>query len=61
MTKEEAIKALEAFPESQNGNDTEDDHWSADDILLRRLEALGEQEVSDAFRAARQRVGFYYS
>ncbi len=58
MTKEEAIKKLEALPAD---GDQEIEHGDADEILLRRLEALGEVDVAQAYKDARERVGFWYA
>jgi hypothetical protein len=58
MTKQEAIEQFNAMPA---GGDAEAEHGSADEILLRRLEDLGDVEVAQAFRNARERVGFWYA
>jgi hypothetical protein len=58
MTKDEAIKSLEAMPA---GGDNEAQHGEADEILLSRLEQLGEGDVVTAFRDARNRCAFWYA
>ncbi len=58
MTTQESIEKLKAMP--QDG-DEEILHGYADKILLRRLEALGEVDVAQAYKDARERVGFWYA
>jgi len=58
MTREEAVKELNALPA---GGDNEASHGYADAILRDRLKALGEQEVVSAYDAARERCGFWYA
>ena len=58
MTTQEAIEKLKAMPEH---GDKEILHDEADEILLRRLEALGEAAVAQAYRDARERAHFWYA
>lgn len=56
-TKEEIIAELNAL----TGGDPETDHGTADDLLCEYLEVSGSPEVAAAFRAAQERVGFWYA
>lgn len=57
MTREEAIKKLKELDSA----DQEASHWAADEILLCLLEAIGYEDVSAAYRQARNDVGFWYA
>ena len=41
--------------------DNEVDHADADDILLEALDLAGYQDIADAWRAARERIEFWYA
>lgn len=53
----DAIAQLEAM----TGDDPEADHGLADEILLRRLRALGDSKVVAAYERAQERCGFWYA
>jgi len=57
MTKEEAVKALEAI---QHG-DNEAAHSQADDILLEYLSSSDSVEVAEAWRHVSNSIGFWYA
>lgn len=57
MTREEAIHDLRNLDDW----DQEIAHGYADDILLHLLESFGESEVAQAYRDARERIGFWYA
>lgn len=57
----EALHALAARGRTGHDVDPEADHGRADDLLLEVLEALGAQEVADAYRQADKDVGFWYA
>ena len=59
MTKEEAVKELTQIASEQAG-DQEMAHSEADEVLLDYLDENA-PEVSEAFRAARSAVGFWYA
>jgi hypothetical protein len=56
----QAVAQLEAMG---SADDPEDAHSDAEGILCRLLEAIGPEyrAVSEAFKAARDRVGFWYA
>jgi hypothetical protein len=56
---QEAIARLEALDEDQP--DEEMAHVEADRILCQFIRAIGHADVTDAFEAARRRVGFWYA
>lgn len=41
--------------------DNESDHADADDILLEALDLAGYQDIANAWRSARGRIGFWYA
>ena len=57
MTNEEAVRQLNAL----DGHDPEIDHSDADLILLAVLAGKDCQDVVDAYRHAKARIGFWYS
>ncbi len=57
MTDEEIIAALE----SMSGTDTEQEHITADDLLVQALKNAGKEKIAEAFQAAANRVGFWYA
>ena len=58
MNKQEIIEALQKM--DFNG-DQEILHGTADELLLAALDLAGMSDVAKAFRAARERVGFWYA
>jgi hypothetical protein len=62
MTKDEALKELNAMAKCEIGeNDAEDDHGRADQILLDYLAHLKETEVVEAYLKAKHACGFWYA
>lgn len=55
------IDAIEELEKMTARGDTEVLHSRADNILLEALEQLGYPALAKAYRAARARVGFWYS
>lgn len=55
-----SVWELKAMPADQSSSTIAELHEKADDILLDILDALGQQDVTSAYRAAKERVGFYY-
>ena len=58
MPATDAIRKLNALPAD---TDEEWAHREAEEIVMRFLREIGCGEVSDAFKSARDRVGFWYS
>ncbi len=58
MTHDEAVEQLDALPEH---TDNEIAHSQADMILIHYLFTNGAPEISDAWRRAKDRVGFWYA
>ena len=58
-----AKKAVAQLEAMESGDDRETAHYDAEVILCRVLEAIGPEyrAVSEAFKAARDRVGFWYA
>ena len=58
---EEIRKSIIGKLNQLDDGDKESSHWDADDILLEALDISGNKDISDAWRAARKRIGFWYS
>ena len=58
---EEIRKSIIGRLNELDDGDKESSHWDADDILLEALDIAGYKDISDAWRAARKRIGFWYS
>lgn len=56
---EEVIAKMIAL--ETDDSDIESAHGTADDLLLWYLDAIGHGHVAQAFRTARENIGFYYS
>lgn len=54
-------KALDVLDNISSYGDTEADHGLADEALTEFLDALGHNDVADAWRAAYERAGFWYA
>ena len=61
-TREQALdEALKKLGELTANSDNEIAHSVADAALLTYLEETGQKELADAWRAAEDRVGFWYA
>jgi len=60
MTPEEAVKRLSEMGVTDSEN-YEDLHVEADEILLKCLASFGHESVVEAYKKARERIGFFYA
>ena len=55
------IKAVNELNKMKSGDDEEWAHGEAESILFEMLKELGFGDASDAYKNARDRVGFWYA
>lgn len=60
MNEEKRQRLIDELNGLRSG-DREGDHIAADDILVEALDLAGYQDISNAWRAACKRVGFWYA
>lgn len=56
LTDKEAVELLDRLDQESLGS-----HFEADNILMAALRGAGLAKVAEAYEAARDRVGFWYS